>query len=123
MLAGVYCALAKLALAVAIPPGYATPIWPSSGIALAALLVFGRRAGPGVWIGSLLANLPVETSLFAAATIASGSALQAVVTAALVRRQLGVPYRFMQVQQVVKFVALTALGASIAPTIALLPLS
>ena len=123
MLAGVYYALAKLALAVAIPPGYATPIWPSSGIALAALLVFGRRAWPGVWIGSLLANLPVETSLFAAATIASGSALQAVVTAALVRRQLGVPYRFMQVQQVVKFVALTALGASIAPTIALLPLS
>jgi PAS domain S-box-containing protein len=40
-----------------------------------------------------------------------------------VRRHIGVPYRFMQVQQVVKLVALTALGAAITPTIALLPLS
>jgi PAS domain S-box-containing protein len=123
VLAALYYGLARLALAAAIPPGYATPIWPSSGIALAGLLVLGRRAWPGVWIGSFLANLPVDTSLFAAATIATGSALQAIVTAALVRRQIGVPYRFMQVQQVVKLVALTALGAAIAPTIALLPLS
>jgi PAS domain S-box-containing protein len=123
VLAGVYYALARLALAMAIPPGYATPIWPASGVALAALLILGRRAWPGIWIGSFLANLSVEISLFAAVTIASGSALQAVITAALVRRHLGVPYRFMQVQQVVKLVALTALGASIAPTIALLPLS
>jgi integral membrane sensor domain MASE1 len=112
VLAALYYGLARLALAVAIPPGYATPIWPSSGIALAGLLVLGRRAWPGVWIGSFLANLPVDTSLFAAATIATGSALQAIVTAALVRRHLGIPYRFMQVQQVVKLVALTALGAT-----------
>jgi len=123
VLAALYYGLARLALAVAIPPGYATPIWPSSGIALAGLLVLGRRVWPGVWIGSFFANLPVDTSVFAAATIATGSALQAIVTAALVRRHLGVPYRFMQVQQVVKLVAMTALGAAIAPTIALLPLA
>ncbi len=123
VLAALYYGLARLALAAAIPPGYATPIWPSSGIAVAGLLVLGRGLWPGVWIGSLLANLPVDASLFAAATIATGSTLQAVVSAALVRRHIGVPYRFTQVQQVVKLVALTAMGATIAPTIALLPLS
>jgi PAS domain S-box-containing protein len=123
VLAALYYGLARLALAVAIPPGYATPIWPSSGIALAGLLVLGRRVWPGVWIGSFLANLQVDAAFFAAATIATGSALQGIITAALLRRHIGVPYRFMQVQQVVKLVALTALGAAIAPTIALLPLS
>src|SRR2546422_826156 len=39
------------------------------------------------------------------------------------RRHVGIPYRFRHVQQVVKFVALSALGATIAPTVALIALS
>jgi len=60
LLAALYFLSAKLALALAIPPGYATPIWPPSGIALAALLLAGTRLWPGVWLGSLLANVPIE---------------------------------------------------------------
>ena len=122
LLAAAYFLAAKLALEAAIPPGYATPIWPGSGIALAALLLGGSRLWPGVWLGSAAANLTIETSLVAAGVIATGSSVQALVGAALVRRHIGLPYRFRRAEQVVKFVALAALVSTIAPTCALLPL-
>ncbi len=122
LLAGVYFAAAKLSLLFAIPPGYASPIWPPSGIAVAALLMLGARLWPGVWLGSLAANLTIEASIFTSVTIATGSALQSVVASALIRRHVGIPYRFARVPDVIKFVALAALSAAIAPTFALLPL-
>ena len=116
-----FCA-AKLALLLAIPPGYAAAVWPASGIALVALLVGGNRLWPGVWLGSFAANVGIEGSTLAAAVIASGSALQAAVGAELVRRHVGVPYRFRRADEVARFVGLAALSATIAPTFALLPL-
>src|SRR2546427_6031 len=108
LVAAAYFAAAKLALLAAIPPGYATAIWPASGIALAALMLGGRRLWPGVFVGSLAANLTIEGSLFASAVIATGSALQAVAGAELIRRYIGVPYRFRRAESVVRFVGLAA---------------
>jgi signal transduction histidine kinase len=104
---------------VAIPPGYATAVWPPSGIALAALLLGGRRLWPAVLAGSFFANLTIDGALLAAAVIAAGSSIQAVVMAALVRRHVGVPYHFENIDQVVKFVLVAALGSTIAATLAL----
>jgi PAS domain S-box-containing protein len=123
VLAAAYWAAAKLSLLLAIPPGYATAIWPASGIALAGLLMLGARAWPGVWLGSLAANLGVEASLPVSLLIATGSSLQAAAAAAVVRRLMGVPYRFESADQVVKFVAASALCSMIAPTLALAPLA
>ncbi|MGH8741487.1 MAG: MASE1 domain-containing protein, partial [Burkholderiales bacterium] len=122
LLAAAYFAAAKLALALAIPPGYATPIWPGSGLALAALLLGGSRLWPGIFLGSAAANLVIEASLVASGVIAAGSSLQALAGAALVRRHIGVPYCFRRAEEVVKFVGLAALIATIAPTCGLLPL-
>ena len=123
LLAAVYFAAAKASLLAAIPPGYATAVWPPSGIALAALLLWGNRLWPGVWIGSFAANLTVEGAVLASAIIATGSSLQAYGIAALVRTHLGVPRRFLRVRDVLSFVGLSAAGAVIAPTVALLPLA
>ena len=108
---------------MAIPPGYATAVWPPSGIALAALLLGGTRLWPGVLAGSLLANLTIDGAVLTSAIIAGGSSLQAVAMAALVRRHIGVPYHFENIDQVVRFFLLAALGSTIAPTLALLGLS
>jgi len=121
-LALAYFAAAKAALLIAIPPGYAAALWPASGVAVAALLLGGVRLWPGVWLGSFAANLMVEGSLIASAAIASGSALQAVVGAELLRRTIGAAPRFRRPGDVVKFVAVAALSATVAPTCALLPL-
>src|SRR5512145_1325766 len=46
-----------LGLLLAVPPGYASPVWPASGIALAGLLLWDSRVWPGIWIGSFFVNV------------------------------------------------------------------
>ena len=122
LLAAVYFAAAKLSLLLAIPPGYATAVWPPSGIALAATLVLGNRVWPGVWIGAALVNLPVESSWLASALIGTGNTLEALAGATLIRCFIGVPYRFERGEDVVKFIALSALSATVAATVGVMPL-
>ncbi len=90
-----YFAMGKLGMFLAVPPGYATAIYPSSGIALAGILLLGYRASFGVLLGSFLMNLsiaqnsaPITTSLpiLIAFIIAIGASLQAVTGAYLVKR-------------------------------------
>ena len=47
-----YALAGVLSLLLAIPPGYASPLYPAAGIALASVLVFGRRMLPAVWLGA-----------------------------------------------------------------------
>jgi PAS domain S-box-containing protein len=123
LLAVAYFAAAKLALPFAIPPGYASPVWPGSGIALAGLLLGGHRLWPALWLGSFAADLTVESSVLVSATLATGSVLQALAGAELIKRFVGVRHQFRRAEEVFKFVALAALVSTIAPTCALLPLA
>src|SRR5258708_7108221 len=70
LLAAAYFVAAKLSLLLAIPPGYATAVWPPSGIALAALLLLGVRFWPGIWLGAALTHLTLHGSPLAALPIA-----------------------------------------------------
>jgi len=117
LLAALYFVVAKLSLLTAIPPGYATSVWPPSGIALAAILLCGPRVWPGVWIGAALVNLTVQSSVVAAVMIGTGNVIEALVGAALIKRQIGVPRRFQRGEDVFKFVALAAGASTIAATI------
>lgn len=97
-----YGVTGRLGLLLAIPPGYATAIWPPSGIALAALLVGGVRVWPGVVLGSVLVNIwtafdtssagAMLLSVARALGIGGGAAVQAVVGALLVQRYVGFPH-------------------------------
>lgn len=105
LVAGVYYLSGRLGLLLAIPPGYATAVWPASGIALAAVLLDGRRALIGVALGSALINLPTGWDGTAAGwaiavpvAIGLGAALQAAVGAALIGRWVG--YRNLLAQEV-----------------------
>jgi integral membrane sensor domain MASE1 len=118
VVAAVYLLAAKLSLMLAIFPGYATPVWPPSGIALAAALVLGNRVWPGIWLGAALANLMVHASLSAAMLIGTGNTLEALAATFLIQRYIRVvPYRFERGEDVLKFVALVVASAAIAATI------
>src|SRR5262249_42694159 len=57
LLAALYYAAARAGLQLQFEATQATPIWPASGIALAALLISGPRLAGGVFLGAFLANL------------------------------------------------------------------
>jgi signal transduction histidine kinase/CheY-like chemotaxis protein len=96
LLAAAYALTGRLGQASAIPPGHITLIWPASGIALAALLIYGNRMWPGVWIGSFLVNNWVSfermhagastNAMLASALIATGASAGALFGAEALRR-------------------------------------
>lgn len=111
-----YFATAKMSLSLAIPPGYATAVWPPAGLALAALLLVGNRLWPGIWLGAAAVNFTVQGSTVSAALIGTGNTLEALVGAALLRSYIGVPRTFDRSEQVFKFVALAAAASTVAAT-------
>jgi integral membrane sensor domain MASE1 len=55
-LSAVYVGVAKLGLMLDAVSGFATLVWAPTGISLAALLLFGYRFSPGVFLGALVVN-------------------------------------------------------------------
>ncbi len=56
VLAICYFIAGYIGISLAVPPGYATIVWPASGVALCALLVRGPAILPGIWLGSFAFN-------------------------------------------------------------------
>jgi len=54
LLAIIYFIAGQFTLTLALPPSGATPLWAPAGIALAAVLIWGYRLLPGVFLGDLL---------------------------------------------------------------------
>jgi signal transduction histidine kinase len=85
-LAAVYIASARLGLMLDAVAGFATLVWPPTGIALAALLLLGYRVWPGVFIGAFVANVLAGASPLVALGIGVGNTLEAVVGTYALRR-------------------------------------
>ncbi|MGH8691764.1 MAG: MASE1 domain-containing protein [Burkholderiales bacterium] len=117
MLALGYFVAAKASLVFAIPPGYATAVWPPSGIALAALLLWGVRVWPGVWLGAALTNYSVDLSMPAALGIATGNTLEGVCAAWLASRLTDRNAEFRQPEKVFLFAAIAAVASVVAATV------
>jgi PAS domain S-box-containing protein len=111
-----YYLTARLGRMAAPPPGIETVVWPPSGIALAALLILGNRVWPGIWLGAFLANNWTQfdpsnwhTALSMVATgagIDTGSLLQSLAGAAMMRRYIGERNPFDRVKDALAFVGM-----------------
>jgi signal transduction histidine kinase len=66
--------------------GFATLVWLPTGLSLAALLLFGSGAWPGVWLGAFVVNRLNGAPLAIALSIAIGNTLEAVLGALCLRR-------------------------------------
>jgi len=86
VLALVYFAAAKLGLALAVVHPSASAVWPPTGIALAAFLLYGKRVWPGIAIGAFAANLTNAGTIATSLGIATGNTLEGLVGAWLVNR-------------------------------------
>jgi PAS domain S-box-containing protein len=111
LVALVYFAGAELGLSLATLHQNVTPVWPPTGIAIAALLIFGGRVWPGVFIGALAANLPTSISVVSAVGIATGNTLEAVLAWFLLQRSTRWGRSFDSVGDVMIFIVYAAVLA------------
>ena len=86
VLAAAYVGAARLGLMLGAVNTFAAPVWPPTGIALAALLLRGTRVWPGIALGAFVANVWTGAPVLAALGIALGNTLEAAVGAYLMRR-------------------------------------
>jgi signal transduction histidine kinase len=113
-LASLYFVLARLGLSVATVGQSVTLVWPSAGVALVALLLFGNRLWPGVAVGALLVNaLTPGVPFLSACGMAAGNTLAAVLATSLLRRA-GFRLSLERVRDVVLFLIL---AAGLSPTV------
>lgn len=123
-----YCVAGRLGTLLSVPPNFATAVWPPSGIALAAVLLFGPRIWPGVLAGAFLVNaaspwFDSEWSWSAiidvtiAVSISLGATLQALLGAYLIRRTVGFPDPLIRDRKILAFLVLGGpVSCMIAPT-------
>ena len=117
----IYFALAKGGLALAFIHPSATPIWPPTGVALAAVLLWGYRTWPAIFTAAVIANATTAGSVATAIAIATGNSLEAVVGAYLINRWSSGCNTFSTPNSVAKFalicfVIATPISASIGLT-------
>ena len=128
-LAAAYLAFGKLGLLLTMPPGFASIIWPASGVGLAGLLIYGYKAWPGVFLGATLTNAYIavdagndplsSVSLILMISIASGATLQALFGSFLVHRYVGFPTVLEQEKDIVRFLLLSGpVSCIVSPSIA-----
>jgi PAS domain S-box-containing protein len=107
MVAIVYFAAAELGLSLASVHTNVSPVWPPTGIAIASLLVFGRRISMGVFLGAFAANLWTGVSTATAAGIATGNTLEALTAIYLLQRDKNFSKSLDRIADVIKFTLLT----------------
>ncbi|MGQ0763959.1 MAG: PAS domain S-box protein [Acidobacteriota bacterium] len=116
LLAAVYFAAAKFGLSLASVHTNVSPVWPPTGIALAAILILGYRVWPGIFLGALLTNLLTPIPMVTAFGIAIGNTLETVI-AARVLMAIGFRPAMDRARDVFKFVVVAAVCTTISATI------
>lgn len=118
-----YIGLGALGLTLALPPGYASPIFPAAGFALGVVLHYGYSALPTVWFASALMNLGLAylngnlglESGFLAIYIGMGASIQAGLGSFLIHRFASKDwFRFENEAHAIGFLVLGGLIACVA---------
>src|SRR5947209_18709350 len=76
-LVALYFVAGKLALQLAFLNASASAVWPCTGIALAALYIFGYRTWPAIFAGAFLVNFSTAGTALTSLGIAAGNTLEA----------------------------------------------
>jgi len=114
-LCAAYIVAAKLSLRLATIHPSATPVWPPTGIAIAALLAFGSRLWPAIFVGALVVNLITHGSAATSLGVATGNALEALLGTYLVNRFANGREAFEHTWDILRF---GLYAAVLSPTIA-----
>lgn len=99
-----YYFAARFSLEISAVNTYAAPLWPPTGIALAALFYGGYRLAPAVAIAAFMVNLSLGAPILACIAIAAGNTLESIVGVYLLRNFRFRPY-FDRLGDSISFIA------------------
>ena len=102
----------KLGLSLAFVNASATAVWPCTGIAIAALLLFGVRVWPAILAGAFIVNVTTTGSIPTSLAVAAGNTLEALVAAILTERYAGGNRAFDRAATLFRFVVIAGLVAT-----------
>src|SRR5262245_21337769 len=108
LLTALYALVGRVGLSLEPVGGFATLVWPPSGIALAALVLYGWALWPGVFFGALLVNIWIGAPPSVALGIAAGNTLEGVLGAWALSKIQGFNPSLERLKDVIALVALPA---------------
>jgi signal transduction histidine kinase len=103
-----YFVAGKLGLALAFVNPSASAVWPPTGLALAAVLLWGNRLWPGIFIGSFLVEYASQHAVGISLCIGTGDVLEALTAATLIRRFAGGSQAFEKTRTTLTYLLLAA---------------
>jgi signal transduction histidine kinase len=121
-LALIYHLAARLGLQMAYVQQNTSPVWPPSGIALAALLLFGIQDWPGITLGVVVGSLLTQAPLSLSLGLGAANTLEALISVSLLKRWIKFDSGINRIRDVVGLVMAAACGTSVSATIGVLTL-
>lgn len=117
VLAG-YVFAGLVGLAIPFTSGNISPVWPASGIAVAALIVFGYRVWPAIAVGAFLVNFFSPIPFVAALAIAAGNTAGALAGVWLLRTVTGFRGSLSSLRDVISLITFGAFcGPALSATV------
>ncbi len=107
-----YVVAARLGFRLALVAEQVTTVWAPTGIAVAALLLWGGSLWPAIWVAAFAANVGSEAPLWTAAAIATGNTLEAVAATWVLRRMPAFDPALRRLPDVVAFIVVAAVMAT-----------
>jgi PAS domain S-box-containing protein len=113
-----YVVAARLGFRFAFVAEQITTVWAPTGIAQAALLLWGRSLWPAIWLGALVANASTGAPLWTAALVATGNTLEALAAVWILQRRPGFDPTLRRLRDALAFIVVavvmsTAISATI----------
>lgn len=110
--AAVYFMAARFGLGIDAVGGFATLVWPPTGIAIASILIFGYKLWPAILIGAFAANFVNGAPVLVALGIGVGNMLEALLGAYFLEL-VGFRSHFAKLKSVLGLIFLAAVIATI----------
>lgn len=117
LLAAVYVGAGQFGLSLAFVNRSASAVWPPTGLAIAACLLFGAGVWPAVFLGAFLVNLSTTGAFVPSVLIACGNTLEMLAASWMVRRFAHGIRAFDRTSTILIYVVAAAIASAIAATI------
>ena len=108
----VYLVVGKLGLRLAVLYPSASAVWPGTGLAMGAFLIFGYEVWPGILVGAFLTNLLTAGSVLTSVAIGAGNTLEGLIGAFLVFKYANGREAFYRAEDIFKFALLAAMAST-----------